>query len=93
MNGYQIGSKRLKVQHKRTADNEMANPYFGMTPQLLHQEPLIRATAGTPESLSFPAYALDNRSPYFVSGRQIPNQNPNLIIAPRQSDYRSDTFM
>lgn len=63
MNGFQIGSKRLKVQHKRTADNDMFGggyPLASMPGHFPggHHEPLIRTALGTPESVNYPEYSV-----------------------------------
>lgn len=95
MNGFQIGSKRLKVQHKRTADHEMfGGGYSANIPSHFsgrHHEPLIRATLGTPESVSYPEYVSGQDLAYMSS--RGPNNSQNGLISRHSGFQMGDSYM
>jgi len=56
MNGFQIGSKRLKVQHKRTGDMSYGGPFNPMAGQPNMQRYDPRAAVGLDIGVRRPAY-------------------------------------
>lgn len=74
MNGFQIGSKRLKVQHKRTHDPSSSGPVGSMNQsvpmQSLHIQPPLQL-------LSQPA-TLHAYMPTYIHPGQTPNMGSNM---------------